>query len=176
MVYQLYPFVLSSFWGLQLEGLHDDCYDLTRESGIGSTKILFEQLDNAVELEEMKSRLSALLLHYASCRKKQIDPVIREAINEIIQLQGHLKVTQLVEGMQVNLRTFQRHFRREVGLTPKQFAQIIQFQHSYSRLTEKTHSRLTDIVYDHGYADQSHFIRVFKEFTGKTPGELARLN
>lgn len=176
MVYQLYPFVLRSFWGFQPEGLHDDCYDLTRESRIDSTKILFEQLEKAVKLEERKSRLSALLLHYASCRKKPIDPVIREAINEIIQLQGHLKVTQLVEGMQVNLRTFQRHFRREVGLTPKQFAQIIQFQHSYSQLSEKAYSRLTDMVYDHGYADQSHFIRVVKEFKGKTPGELDRLN
>jgi AraC-like DNA-binding protein len=30
------------------------------------------------------------------------------------------------------------------------------------------------VVYQNGYADQSHFIRVFKSFTGKTPGQFTR--
>jgi len=37
------------------------------------------------------------------------------------------------------------------------------------QLTQKNFTKLTDIVYKNGYADQSHFVKVFKSFTGKTP-------
>jgi AraC-like DNA-binding protein len=56
-----------------------------------------------------------------------------------------------------------------VGVTAKQFAKIIQFQQSLEQITVKDYSKLTDIVYANGFADQSHFIKVFKAFTGKTP-------
>jgi len=56
-----------------------------------------------------------------------------------------------------------------VGVTAKQFAKIIQFQQSLEQITVKDYSKLTDIVYANGFADHSHFIKVFKAFTGKTP-------
>ena len=37
------------------------------------------------------------------------------------------------------------------------------------RVAGKDYTTLTDIVYENGFADQSHFIKVFKAFTGKTP-------
>jgi len=51
---------------------------------------------------------------------------------------------------------------------------IIQFQNSLTQLTIKDYTILTDVVYNNGYADQSHFIRVFKSFTGKTPKNFAK--
>jgi len=32
---------------------------------------------------------------------------------------------------------------------------------------------LTDLAYEFGYTDQAHFIRDFKAFTNKSPGEFA---
>jgi AraC-like DNA-binding protein len=37
----------------------------------------------------------------------------------------------------------------------------------------KPDTSLTDLAYEFGYTDQAHFIRDFKEFTDKTPGEFA---
>ena len=58
-------------------------------------------------------------------------------------------------------------------LAPKHFSKIIQFQVSLNQLQANDYSKLSDIVYDNGFADQSHFIRVIKAYTGKTPKHLA---
>jgi AraC-like DNA-binding protein len=41
-------------------------------------------------------------------------------------------------------------------------------------LRGKGFNNLTDIAYDNGFADQSHFIRSFKEFTQITPNDYLR--
>ncbi|MDG1692959.1 MAG: helix-turn-helix domain-containing protein, partial [Methylophilaceae bacterium] len=61
------------------------------------------------------------------------------------------------------------NFRAYVGLSPKQFSKIIQFQSSLNKLTEAKFQKLTDIGFDSGFTDQSHFIRTFKSYTGQTP-------
>jgi YesN/AraC family two-component response regulator len=43
-------------------------------------------------------------------------------------------------------------------------------------LTENDFCMLTDIGLDSGYADQSHFIRTFKKYTGKTPSNFLKSN
>ena len=35
---------------------------------------------------------------------------------------------------------------------------------------------MTTVAYDFGYADQSHFIREFKDFSGVTPKEFLKQN
>jgi AraC family transcriptional regulator len=43
-------------------------------------------------------------------------------------------------------------------------------------LLQKTDLTLTEIAFDCGFSDQSHFIRVFKEVTGYSPGKIRRLS
>jgi len=59
-------------------------------------------------------------------------------------------------------------FVQYTGLTPKLYSQINRFQNSL-QLVREGNSSLTSIAYECGYADQSHFIREFKSFTGLTP-------
>ena len=87
----------------------------------------------------------------------------------IISSKGQEDINTISKKFNASKRTLERRFFSETGLSPKQFAKIIQFSSSMDQLTTKDFSKLTDIVYENGYADQSHFIRVFKSFTGKTP-------
>ncbi len=43
-------------------------------------------------------------------------------------------------------------------------------------MTDADYASLTDIGFDSGFSDQSHFIRSFKKYTGKTPKRVFKPN
>jgi AraC-like DNA-binding protein len=80
----------------------------------------------------------------------------------------------LIEELPITERTLERNFSAYVGLSPKQFSKIIQFQFALNRLTETSIEKLTDVGLDSGFTDQSHFIKTFKRYTGQTPSFFRR--
>jgi AraC-like DNA-binding protein len=66
-------------------------------------------------------------------------------------------------------RTLERRFKQSIGISAKLFSRICRFQESLNQLRKNKYDKLSDIAYENGYADQSHFIRSFKEFTGVSP-------
>lgn len=62
-----------------------------------------------------------------------------------------------------------------VGANPKEYARITRFQKvlSFLQHSPETMSQ-AQIAYQCGYADQSHFIREFKLFSGHTPLALLK--
>ncbi len=165
IIFQLYPFVLRSFFKINPESINDNCYQLEDQ------KYLIEEfkqhLQSCRTIEDRINMISNLLLLYFD--KQKLDLEIRQAIESIIQTKGQESVRSVREKLNLNIRTFERRFKHETGLTAKQFAKIIQFQASLQQLSIKDYTKLADIVYQNGFADQSHFIKVFKAFTGKTP-------
>jgi AraC-like DNA-binding protein len=93
----------------------------------------------------------------------------------ILKNKGNISIKKITEHLHITERTLQRLFIEYVGISPKQFTKIIQFQSSVSLISDDSYQKLTDVVYETGYADQSHFIRYFKKFTGKKPSEYKTL-
>ncbi|MEQ9500350.1 MAG: AraC family transcriptional regulator [Deltaproteobacteria bacterium] len=60
-------------------------------------------------------------------------------------------------------------FKRYVGLTPKSFQRVLRFNDVLAQMKERRTLSWADIAYRCGYADQSHFIREFKKFSGFNP-------
>jgi AraC-like DNA-binding protein len=87
----------------------------------------------------------------------------------IVRSGGALTVDALAARTGASRRTLERHFRREVGLGPKRLARIVRFQRAFERLGETPRPGWTAIAADCGYADQSHLVRDFREFTGEAP-------
>ena len=108
-------------------------------------------------------------------KQKYLDIKIKEALIIISENLGQVSITDVCDSIGVNKRTFERRFAAETGLLPKQFAKIIQFQSSLRQLAEKDYDKLTDIVYENGFSDQSHFIKVFTAYTGKTPNAFSKM-
>ncbi|MEL7422020.1 MAG: helix-turn-helix domain-containing protein, partial [Bacteroidota bacterium] len=65
-------------------------------------------------------------------------------------------------------RRLQQRFKHEIGISPKTFQRTIRINQVIERLVAGP-AKLTDLAYQAGYFDQSHFIRDFRHFTGLTP-------
>lgn len=68
-------------------------------------------------------------------------------------------------------KQFERLFRQYVGMNPKEYGRIVRFQRAL-RMMQLGSSNYVNITYANGYADQSHFIRDFRQFSGLTPKQL----
>ena len=172
IIFQLYPFVIDSLFGVDPKSLNDDCYDLLQFDSADISEVL-RKLTNTADVSKRIQYISDLLNTILASKSNKLDWEIRNAITNIIDLEGQVTIKKIREELHLTERTFERRFLSQVGVTPKQFALMIQFQHSLRDLKENNYSKLTDIVYKNGFADQSHFIRVFKTFTGFTPSGFA---
>ena len=65
-------------------------------------------------------------------------------------------------------------FKRYCGLTPKVFHRIFRFNTLLANINQKKEIVWTDIVYETGYSDQSHFIKEFQEFSGFNPTQFIK--
>lgn len=173
--FQLYPFVINSFFNLKAQDINDDCYDLLKLEAFDVGKTI-GLLNAETQIEKRVTLISDLLYRIFEARREELDYKIQQAIQLIINYNGNLNINALIETLKINERTFERRFITQVGISPKQFSRIIQFQSSLNQLADKDYDKLTDIVYNNGFADQSHFIRVFKAFTGKTPKKFTANN
>ena len=168
IVFQLYPFVLKSFFNVVPKDLNDDCYSLEQlDNNVGVDTV--RKLNQAKNFENRIEIIAAFLQTIFLEKQKELDFTISKAIQKIINKRGQLIIGELCSELHLTERTFERRFLNTVGITAKQFSKIIQFQQSLEQLTVKDFTKLSDIVYANGFADQSHFIKVFKAFTGKTP-------
>lgn len=175
IVFQLYPLAAKILFGVNPKELNDDCYDLASLKHV-DIPALTKQLTNtptvSMQVKTIAEFISGLM------RQSVISPdqKIPLAVNLILNSSGKISIKKIRETLQITERTLQRQFLEYVGISPKQFAKIIQFQSSLNQLSGEVYSKLTDIVYENGYADQSHFIRNFKKYTGKKPSEFKNPN
>ncbi len=97
--------------------------------------------------------------------------IIRYATDRILQNPHTDALAQMLQELNLTERTFQRIFKKYVGITANEYRRICQFQMAFYQLKAGGFDKLTDIAYDNGYFDQSHYIRSFKEFTDITPND-----
>jgi AraC-like DNA-binding protein len=84
---------------------------------------------------------------------------------------GMLDVAWLAEQVGLSSRQLERLFKEHVGLPPKLFCRILRFQRVFQSMEREDRSWV-DAALSCGYYDQSHLIRDFKQFSGRTPPAL----
>ena len=94
------------------------------------------------------------------------EPLIRPLIQELRNTRGAQSILQWAREHKVDARTLERRFVAAMGMTPKQYARIVRFKHSYQRLMSGAEAGRMHLD---GYYDESHFNREFKEFLGVAP-------
>ena len=124
--------------------------------------------DKIVDAKDNKERYSLITKFLENKVKRFEHPEIAFAVKTIVECNGQLSIKQLSNQCNTSLRQFERNFRQYIGFTPKLFSRIIRFN-SVIGQSNSTKDSLTDIAYQFGYYDQSHFIQDFREFSGFNP-------
>ena len=65
-----------------------------------------------------------------------------------------------------------RQFKKYVGLSPKYLLRIFRFNQMLNKINRQEKLIWTDVAYQNGFADQSHFIKEFRHFSGFNPKEF----
>lgn len=105
-------------------------------------------------------------------------PAWRERrIRELMEAQvgHHLPLERLAKECDLSVRHFTRAFRLSTGLSPHRYLLQLRLARARRLLLDPT-LRLNDIANSCGFADQSHFTRVFSGAEKMTPGKWRRLN
>ena len=104
----------------------------------------------------------------ADSRKEQRN-YFPEAMEQIRVATGSQSIDDLAGKVFVGKRQLQRAFQEQIGISPKTYGKIIRFKGAFDFVQQYPQASWADVTYQFGYSDQSHFIRDFKQFTGKNP-------
>jgi AraC-like DNA-binding protein len=120
----------------------------------------------ADDAERVRLVEAALLRRLAPARAAAL---AGRAAAEISAAHGLLRIDDLAARVGARARTIERAFDECVGLAPKTLARIVRFRRALALLERPARPSFAATAIDCGYADQSHLVRDFREFTGEPP-------
>lgn len=97
--------------------------------------------------------------------------LLNDALEFISIKKGIVSVQDVLErfGERVNYKWLERNFLNYIGMSPKKYILLQRFLNAYTDLTKSPSYNLIEIAFKHGYYDQNHFLKDFKQYAGTSP-------
>ena len=96
--------------------------------------------------------------------------------NTIVEKNGMVHIPDLMKDIFMSRRNFERKFFKKVGLSPKYYTRLRRMSYIMNLISGKKKVDWAAIFYQCEFYDQSHFIKDFIEFTGRTPQQYIEAN
>lgn len=167
VAYFFKPYAVSAVFGIAAQELTDKPVDLNLLAS-KSAATLTEKLLHAGNTGKMIVLLDEYIFSLIS-NVKSSSPAIEYAAGKIAADPSKEVLALLQKELYITERTFQRLFEKNIGIAPNLYRRICQFNAGFQQLNNRQYAKLSDLAFNNGYADQSHYIRAFKEFTHLTP-------
>ncbi len=165
---------ISSLYGDLSPGFHIPAYKINQPD-------LFRQYNQFVNLlcQHQFAQAEAMLTHFLSClltlyvpkkshsHPHQITQTIKQIFTE--NLETPPKLNELAGHFQLRPETLIRQFKKHTGTSPKAYLNSLRIEQAKQLL--KKGKAITQVSYQLGFADQSHFQKTFTHYTATTPGQ-----
>lgn len=104
--------------------------------------------------------------------ERSTDTVVRKAMLLLEQqLHSSQPIEQLCEPLGIGRRQLERRFRRDVGLSPAGYRQRLRMERA-RWLLQNTDLEVTEVAFECGFHDNTHFARVVRRLLGTTPSHV----
>jgi AraC-like DNA-binding protein len=130
-------------------------------------KIIF----NEEHVSEKIAKVEKLILQIYS-GKIVADPITKDISSKIILANGSTRLGALYDEYLLSSRQIESNFKLLTTLRPKTFAKYIRFTNALLAKLRDPGIKLSQLSYEFGYTDQSHFIKEFKIYLGMCPGKF----
>ncbi|UII22567.1 AraC family transcriptional regulator [Fulvivirga ligni] len=105
----------------------------------------------------------------------EIEPQDNDRINSVYQyvrknFQRPISLEEISDMVSMTVPAFCRYFKKISGKTFTQFVNEYRLVHA-SKLLSESHTSITEISFECGFNNFSHFNKQFKAFTGKSPSK-----
>ena len=152
------------------------CYGLLHDTfGTGSMSVISDILFEYLIFPE-KPNFNAIEKHLTSIfLRKELD-------TDLIKFENHISTALLRKGflsdfnasVSISQKSFIQKFKKNYLLTPNQYIKLKQVDYAVQIFKQNDKLSLTHVGLESGFYDQPHFIRVFKQFCGVTPGKFLK--
>lgn len=162
---------ISLFYNQEVSG-----YSIENKSLNELAKRVLGCEDNAICVNNIEEWLLSQIANSSSNAAYRIER-IGAALRQIF-VSPQIPVTEMSSIACLSKKQFERLFNSFVGINPKEYARIVRFQKALAQIQYQSGKNFNQaqIAYASGYADQSHFIREFKKFSGYTPMSLLKVS
>jgi hypothetical protein len=166
-----YPIGFANFVTMPLENLVDKETPISELFGQSVADELEQQMIQAADSRQRIDIIESFLLKTLS-EKNTISNIVKSTVDALLKTNGTTRINVLLKDNISKRRQLERHFRKQIGISPKQLSKAIRLQATLNLLLNKKSETLTDIAYEIDYFDQNHFIKDFKDLVGVTPKEF----
>ena len=161
---KLKPSGLTKLFNISMHELTDQLvpFNFLKNDKLNELEISVRGIDDHLQrIEIIHSQLSEMI---SPAEHHSID----DAIAAIFATQGVISVTDICAATGTSERQLERLFKKYIGLSPKFYSRVIRFSNIF-QLAQKKKMSFSELGYESGFYDQSHFIKNFKTFTGEDP-------
>jgi AraC-like DNA-binding protein len=166
---QVYPHAAFALFGGAAPEVADQHVGLRGLVPGPAARELEARLAEAATQEQRTTLVQSFLLAALERSGQRPHALVGEAALRILQRHGTERIGGLAQELGVADRHLERLFRSQVGISPKRLASLAQF--AWARARGASGSWAT-LAAEAGYADQAHFARSVRAFSGLTPRQL----
>lgn len=156
----LKPAAFSNFYNYAPQNeLIDHTIEFEKSNSFNVDKILIDPINYLNQFYIERIRLNSNRLH--------------SVIQDIHNSNGQLSIYELSKKNYTTIRQLERQFKAQIGLSPKEYSNIVRFQNALDVIKNTAQNRsLLDIAFECGYYDHSHLTNEIKRNTGLSPSQL----
>lgn len=171
----LTPLGARAIFGMPSAALAHDLVDLDDLLGRPGAELV-DRMRSAATWPERFGTLDAVLARVVARQRSigaraghAIRPEVEEAWRRLVVHRGRVRIGSLAADLGWSRRHLGDNFRTEIGLSLKEVARILSFEHAHELATATNPRSWAAVSAAAGYADQAHLARTWREFTGCAP-------